>query len=114
MESRGKPFAHFVSGPFEGLPVTVRAIPLKSRMGLMTTGRRLIDWTSDETSKAAYDKTRLARAVACAILGGMINPNEAQALKLIWSLKTNGRGKLLPASIFKLLLVQRGPFPFAF
>ena len=69
--------------------MVVRTIPFKSRAGLLTTGRRLIDGQSDESCKAAYDATRHARAVAAAILGGFASVEEARALKTMWSLKTN-------------------------
>ena len=91
----------FTSGPFRGLPVLVRTIAFKSRAGLLTTGRRLIDGQSEEASKASYDASRQARAIAAAILEGFSKPSEARALKTLWALKTNSKASTMVSAVLQ-------------
>ncbi|CAE7446923.1 unnamed protein product [Symbiodinium microadriaticum] len=83
----GPPF--YTRGPYKGQPVLIRVIPQKSRIGLMTAGRRLSDAVTEERTKAAYDASRQARAVSCALLGGFTKTREARGLKSLWSLASS-------------------------
>ncbi|CAE7353768.1 unnamed protein product [Symbiodinium sp. CCMP2592] len=67
----------------------------------MTAGRRLSDQVSEDRSKAAYDSTRQARAVACALLGGFSVPSEARALKSFWALQINRSSTATTPSLLK-------------
>lgn len=92
-------FAHWKRGPFTGQPLVFRSISDKSRIALMTAGRRLQDAAEQEGAKSAYDRTRAARAVACAILGGFLEVGEARALKTLWTSKSNKHNHLPEAAV---------------